>query len=75
MVLMTVFSFVFPDIVYNSQSALTKFKQVISCLMRLRLNLSVQDLAFCFNISTSTASKCFSSIVNVLYCKLKKLVK
>ena len=43
-------------------------------LMRLRLNLSGQDLTYRFRVHKSTISCLFSCVVNVMYVKLKPLI-
>ena len=44
----------------NARRALTAFQQVIMTLVKLRLNLPVQDLAYRFGTSTSTISCVFT---------------
>ena len=44
-------------------------------MMRLRLNLPFQDLAYRFNISTSTASRTFDKWIDVIVIVLKFLIK
>ena len=53
-VLMTVFEFVLSEVKHSSLSALTQFQEFAMILMRLRLNLTISDLAYRFAISTST---------------------
>ena len=69
LVLMHVFNFVAPYISIGTRSTLSKFQQVAMTLMRLRLNLSVQDLAYRFGVSPSTVSRNFKSIVNMMYTR------
>ena len=56
-------------------SSLTKFQQLLLALMRLRLNLSGQDLGYRFHVHQSTVSRVFEFVIGVLYCKLKPLIK
>ena len=42
--------------------------------MRLRLSLSVQDLGYRFGIHKSTVSRIFSSVLAVLFVRLKFLI-
>ena len=44
-------------------------------LMRLRLNLRIEDLAYRFNIGSSTASDIFNRYIDVMYINLKFLIK
>ena len=44
-------------------------------MMRLRLNLPFQDLAYRFNISKSTASRTFDNWIDVIAIVLKFLIK
>ena len=44
-------------------------------LMRLRINLRIEDLAYRFNIGSSTASDIFNRYIDVMYINLKFLIK
>ena len=55
-VLNHVFNLVHPHVKTTSQNALNQFHEFILVLIRLKLNPPLQDLAFRFNISVSTAS-------------------
>ena len=48
------FTFIQPTL--KQRSSLTPFQQLLVMLMRLRLNLSGQDLAYCFQVHSSTIS-------------------
>jgi len=71
--LMAVFKFVSPCI-EDSRSTLPKFQQFLLVLMKVRLNLDNQLLAFKFGIHVSTVSWCFHKLLNVMYERLKPLV-
>jgi len=43
-------------------------------LMRLKLNMPVQDLAYRFGVSTSTVSRIFLVMIHILYIRLKHLI-
>ena len=43
-------------------------------MMRLRLNLSGQDLAYRFNVHSSTISRTFISVIDIMYARLKPLL-
>ena len=51
-------------------SSLTKFKQFCMVLMKLRLNVSDQDLAYRFNVSQSLVSKNWRKWIDVMYSRL-----
>ena len=55
-------------------SSLTPFQQLLVTLMRLRLNLSGQDLGYRFQVHSSTISQIFIYIIEVLYVRLKPLI-
>ena len=44
-------------------------------LMRLRLNLTVKDLAYRFNISVTTVTRVFSKYIDCLFLSLKCLIR
>lgn len=72
--LMTVYGLVEAHITERATSALTKFEKLMLVLMKLKLNLSLQDLAYRFKISRSCASKVFLDIIHVLFIRLKCLI-
>ena len=74
-ILMLIFGFIQPHIYVNARSALTSFQQVIMTLMKLRLNLPVQDLAYRFGTSTSTISRVFTLVIDVMYKRLHFLLR
>ena len=53
---------------------LDKFQEFIIVLMKLRLNVPFQDLAYRFSISVSTASRIFSSWIRIMDARLSPLV-
>ena len=67
-------SFLAPQISSGPRSLTTKFQEVAIVLMRLRLNLPVQVLADLFHVSSSTVSRIFGKVLDVMYFKLKPLI-
>ena len=51
------------------------FQQLIVTLMKLRLNLGDQDIAFRFSVNQSTASRCIGKWIDVMYVRLNPLIK
>ena len=49
-----------------NRECLTKFQQLLLTLMRLRLNLPVQDLAYRFGIHASTVSRTFQACIQTI---------
>ena len=72
-VLLVIFEHVAPDVTRCTQS-LDRFQEFVLVLMKLRLNVPLQDLAYRFNISLTTASRIFSSWMLVLDAKLSTFV-
>ena len=60
-----------PDFQTTHRSALNKFQQLLVVLMKLRLNASNQYLAVSFNVSDTTISRVFQSVLEVLHVILK----
>ena len=54
---------------------LGKFAQFILVLMRIRLNISLQDLAFRFGVSLITVSRIWHNVIAVMYPRLKFLIE
>lgn len=50
------------------------FERLLMTLMRLKLNMPVQDLAYRFGVSTSTVSRIFLVMIHILYIRLKHLI-
>ena len=55
----------------SATNVITKFQQLVPCLMRLRLNVSHMDLAHKFG--TTTTSRIFLNVLDVLYSILQLL--
>ena len=69
--LVIVIQFVEPHLNTHNRSALSAFQQLIMTLMRLRLG---QDLGYRFGIHSSTVSRIFTAVIDVLYQRLKFLI-
>ncbi|XP_061790065.1 FGGY carbohydrate kinase domain-containing protein isoform X2 [Nerophis lumbriciformis] len=67
-VLMTLFHFVAPFL--NPASYLTSFQQFMLTLIKLRLNLSFDFLAYYFAVDSTAVSQLFNRCVNVMDCRL-----
>eukprot|EP00794_Sanderia_malayensis_P002557 gene2557-2953_t len=72
-ILQTTFDFVKPD-ADGKSSALQTFQQFILVLMKLRLNVPHQDLAYRFGISVPTVSRIFNKWMNILDRKLSPII-
>ena len=59
----------------HQRSALSNFQQFFIVLMKLRLNIFDQDLAYRFGVTQSTVTKIMKKWINVMYVRLKPLVK
>ena len=63
-VFMAVLNLISPGLVLRSN--LTKFQQLLLTLIKLRLNLSAQDLGYRFGIHSSTVSRVFQSCIQTM---------
>ena len=73
-VLMAVFSFVRKPLTAHHLEKLTIFQQFILVLMKLRLNLTNQDLGYRFAVSESTAVKIIHKWIQLMYVRLKPVI-
>lgn len=64
------FHYLEPHIPHTRASVLTKFQQLILCLLKLRLHLAHMDIGQRFGINKSTASETFLNMVDVLHERL-----
>ena len=70
---MKTFTFVAPSVNRKSLT-LDKFQEFIIVLMKLRLDVPFQDLAYRFSIFVSTASRIFSYWIRIMDARLSPLV-
>ncbi|XP_065285008.1 uncharacterized protein [Dermacentor albipictus] len=73
-VLMAVFYLLEKFVKHTPQNSLVKFQEFLVFLMKLKLNLPFQDLAYPFNISESTVCRIFDKWLHVAFCRLKPLM-
>jgi len=72
--LMHVFNLVSSAIPSSYRNALPKFSEFIMVLMRLRLGLLEQDLAYRFGVAQSTVSSIFDKWIRVMAGRLQDLI-
>ena len=68
-------SFISKDIPQSKHSKLSLVDGLLLTLMRLRLNLKVNDLPYRFDDSNSTVGRVFTNTIEDLFVNLKCLVK
>ncbi|XP_022806305.1 uncharacterized protein LOC111343402 [Stylophora pistillata] len=73
-IMMAVFNLVAPSVIATSRNCIPKFSEYILTLMRLRLNLPLQDLAYRFKVSLPTAGRIFEKWVDAMSDKLGFLI-
>ena len=73
-VLKATFGFVSPFVTRKSKS-LSLFQEFVMVLIKLRLNVPLQDLAFRFGVSLSTVSRTFTAWLIVLDVRLPPLIR
>ena len=74
-ILMGVFALISGHITSGPRSKLPKFTELLMVLIRLRFNFALQDLAYRFNVSVSTASRVFYKWLDVMDVRLKFLIR
>ena len=72
--LLAVFRLVEPYISESNNCTLVKCQKLIIVLMKLRLSLTLKDLAYRFDSSIPTVSRVFHSVIEILYIRLRFLV-
>ena len=76
-ILMIIFNFVSPHVKHGSSEthALSKFEEFVATLMKLRLGLFDQDLAYRFGVHQSRISRNFRKWIDAMFTRLKPLIK
>ena len=74
LMLKQVFNLIAPYVKNTSQNALQQFQELVLVLIRLKLNVPLQDLAFRFGISVSTASRIFNRWIHIMSIRLQFLI-
>nr|XP_054919818.1 uncharacterized protein LOC126516758 [Dermacentor andersoni] len=59
----------------TNRNSLTLFQEMLIFLIRLRLNVPLQDLAYRFNVSQSTVSRVVNKWIDVAFVRLSRAVK
>ena len=72
--LQAVLDLISPHVTDHAKCSLSQFQKRILVLMRLRLNLSVQDLAYRLNNSKSTVSRTFKTVNAVMFDRMHPLL-
>ena len=72
--LLTIFSLLEPFVTVTARSSLGKFQQFLAFMMRLRLNLTYEDLGYRFGVSKATISRIFIHVLNIASMRLAFLV-
>ena len=73
-ILNIVFHRIVPFVNRKSQ-LLTPFEEFIMTIMKLKLNMPFEDLAYRFNVSVSTVSRTFQAWIIVMDCRLQPFIK
>lgn len=73
-ILNTVFNRIVPFVSRNSQ-LLTPFQEFVMTIMKLKLNMPFEDLAYRFNVSVSTVSRTFLAWMIVMDVRLQPFIK
>jgi hypothetical protein len=73
-VLMAVFRFLEDHIPITERNLLSKFQQLILTIIKLRINLSVQDISYRFKVSITTVLRVFLNMVDIVNARLKPLI-
>ena len=73
-ILLATFDLISPGISQCKNLALSKFQKFVCTLLRMRLNLQIQDLAYRYCVSAAVISKAFGEIIDLLFVNLKPAI-
>lgn len=73
--LMAVFSFIDSVVQSTRYTSLSSFQQFILVLMKLRINVGDQDLAYRFGVNQSTVTRYVKKWIDIMYIRLGPLVR
>ena len=75
-ILMIIYNFVSSEVNYGTKAhALSKFEEFIATILKLRLGLYNQDLAYRFGVHQATISRNFRRWIDIMFTRLKPLIK
>ncbi|CAN7940132.1 unnamed protein product [Ixodes hexagonus] len=74
-VLLAVFQLLEAYVPHTSRNALPKFQEMVVTLMRLRLGMPLQDIAYRFQVSQATVTKIVDKWLGVMHVRLGGLVR
>ena len=72
--LMAIFRYVSAPVMPGPRTTLTTFQQFLMVLIKLRLNLVDQDIAYRFGVHQSTVSRNFRKWIDIMYTRLRRLI-
>ncbi|XP_077529339.1 uncharacterized protein LOC144141698 [Haemaphysalis longicornis] len=72
---LALFQLLEPSVSHTSRNCLTKFQEMVIFLMRLRLNLPLQDIAYRFLVSQPTVSRIVNKWLDVAYVRLSMAIR
>ena len=72
--LMAIFKYVSAPVILGPRTTLTKFQQFLVVLMKLRLNLVDQDIAYRFGIHQSSVLRNFRKWIDIMHIRLRHLI-
>ncbi|XP_077552871.1 uncharacterized protein LOC144167458 [Haemaphysalis longicornis] len=73
-VLKAVYDLIELDAHHTSRNCLLKFQEMVVFLMRLRLNLNLEDIAYRFHVSQATVTRIIYKWLDAAYTRLTELV-
>ena len=74
-ILMVLFNYLSVVLPRSANTILTPFQEFVLTLMLLCLNLTLNDLGYRFNVSKTTASTVFLKWLDIMFVRLKPLIK